>query len=269
MSLQRTALWAIVIAATIYLLVAGRGLLMPIVLGLALWYMVDALADTFEQPRMAHLRLPRPVALTAAVCVIGGLFWVLGRTIGSNVTAVIAAAPNYETRLQHLLTAGAKMIGVEQAPTLVELFERFSLADTLGGFATAAASVVSITGIVVIYAGFLFVEQAHFGRKLAIVFGEDAHQARVRAVLGRIDRDIRIYIRIKTALAAATSILGYAVMAWVGVDFAGFWAVLLLGTSKNGPVIDLLSMAPDVSWVRRGLVSAISGFLPPDAQVGA
>jgi hypothetical protein len=43
----------------------------------------------------------------------------------------------------------------------------------------------------------------------------------------------------------------------------------LLGTSKNGPVIDLLSMAPDVSWVRRGLVSAISGFLPPDAQVGA
>jgi hypothetical protein len=32
------------------------------------------------------------------------------------------------------------------------------------------------------------------------------------------------------------------------------------GTSKNGPVIDLLSMAPDVSWVRRGLVNAISGF---------
>ena len=45
--------------------------------------------------------------------------------------------------------------------------------------------------------------------------------------------------------------------------------ISLKGTSKNGPVIDLLSMAPDVSWVRRGLVSAISGFLPPDAQVGA
>ena len=46
-------------------------------------------------------------------------------------------------------------------------------------------------------------------------------------------------------------------------------SVRSMGTSKNGPVIDLLSMAPDVSWVRRGLVSAISGFLPPDAQVGA
>jgi hypothetical protein len=40
-------------------------------------------------------------------------------------------------------------------------------------------------------------------------------------------------------------------------------------TSKNGPVRDLLSMEADVSWFRRGLVSANSGFLPPDAQAGA
>ncbi|OFW97608.1 MAG: hypothetical protein A3D94_03500 [Alphaproteobacteria bacterium RIFCSPHIGHO2_12_FULL_66_14] len=227
MTLQRAALWAIVIAATIYLLVAGRGLLMPIILGLVLWYMVDALADAIEQPRLARIHLPRPIALLAAVLVIGGLFWVLGRTIGANVSAVIAAAPNYEKRLQHLVTAGAELIGIEQAPTLGELFERISLADTLGSVAGAAASVVSIAGIVLIYAGFLFVEQAHFGRKLAIIFSPDAHQARVRAVLERIDRDIRSYIRIKTTLATATSVLGYVVMAWVGVDFAGFWAVML------------------------------------------
>jgi len=49
----------------------------------------------------------------------------------------------------------------------------------------------------------------------------------VRAVLERIDREIRIYIRIKTTLAVATSVLAYVVMAWVGVDFAGFWAVMV------------------------------------------
>jgi hypothetical protein len=46
-------------------------------------------------------------------------------------------------------------------------------------------------------------------------------------------------------------------------------ANILKGASKNGPFSDLLSMAPDVSLVRRGLFGAISGFLPPDAQVGA
>ena len=60
MTLQRAALWAIVIAATMYLLVAGRGLLLPFVLAMALWYMVDALADAIEQPPVVGLRLPRP-----------------------------------------------------------------------------------------------------------------------------------------------------------------------------------------------------------------
>jgi AI-2 transport protein TqsA len=227
MTLQRAALWAIVVAATIYLLVAGRGLLLPFVLGLVLWYMVDALADAFEQPRIGRLRLPRPVALLAAVCVMGGLLWVVGRTIGRNISAVAAAAPNYERRLQILINEGARLVGVEQAPTLGELFDRISLADTLSSLAAAAASVVSVAGIVLIYAGFLFVEQVRFRRKLAIILGAGGHQGQVLAVLDRIDRDIRVYIRIKTTLAVATAAFAYTVMAWVGVDFAAFWAVMV------------------------------------------
>ena len=103
MTLQRAALWAIVVAATMYLIVAGRGLLLPFVLGIVLWYMVDALADAFENPRFGRLRLPRSLALIAAVCSMGGLLWVVGRTIGRNVTAVVDAAPTYERRLQNLI----------------------------------------------------------------------------------------------------------------------------------------------------------------------
>jgi AI-2 transport protein TqsA len=227
MTLQRAALWAIVIAATMYLLVAARGLLLPFVLGLALWYMVDAIADAFEKPRLAGLKLPRFIAVILAFCVMGGLAWILGRTVSRNITAVAAAAPNYEVRLQSLLEQGARMIGIEQPPTISQLFDRISLADTLGGLATAAASIVSVTGIVLIYAGFLFVEQVHFRRKLSILFGPGSQQARVRSVLEQIDRDIRTYVRIKTALAAVTSGLAYIVMRWTGIDFAGFWAVMI------------------------------------------
>jgi len=227
MTLQRAALWAIVFAASVYLLVAGRGLLLPFVLGIVLWYMIDALADAFEHPRFGHWQLPRWLALIAAVCVMSGLVWVVGRTIGRNVTAVAAASPTYERKLQLLINQAAGMVGMEQAPTLGELFDRISLADTLGSLATAVASLVSVAGIVLIYAGFLFVEQIRFRRKLAIMLGSSAQQARVQAVLDRIDRDIRVYIRIKTTLAAATSALAYVVMMSVRVDFAAFWAVMV------------------------------------------
>ncbi len=227
MTLQRAALWAIVIAATMYLLVAGRGLLLPFVLGLTLWYMVDSLADAIERPRIGRLHIPRPVAVTAALCLMGGLVWILGRTIGLNVTAVADAAPIYEVRLQALINQGAHAIGIEQAPTISQLFDRISLTDTIGSLASATAGVVSVAGIVLIYAGFLFVEQAHFSRKLSIIFSDDTREARVRSVLSQIDRDIRLYVRIKTTLAVLTSAMAYLVMAWVGVDFAGFWAVMV------------------------------------------
>lgn len=227
MTLQRAALWAIVIAATMYLLVAGRGLLLPFVLGLVLWYMVDSLADAIERPRLGRLKVPRPIALLAAFVAMAGLVWVVGRTVGRNVSAVAAAAPTYEIRLQSLIDQGGRLIGIGHTPTISQLFDRISLADTLGSLATAVASVVSVAGIVLIYAGFCFVEQVHFRRKLSNMFGKGEQQARVRSVLEQIDRDIRLYVRIKTTLAVVTSVLAYLVMAWVGVDFAGFWAVMV------------------------------------------
>ena len=207
MTLQRAALWAIVVAATIYLLVAGRGLLLPFVLGLVLWYMIDALADAFEQPRIGRLRLPRPVALLAAVCVMGGLVWVVGRTIGRNISAVAAAAPNYERRLQILINEGARLVGVEQV---------------------------------------------RFRRKLAIILGSGSQQERVQAVLDRIDRDIRVYIRIKTTLAVATAAFAYTVMAWVGVDFAAFWAVMVFFFYYIPTVGSILAIAAPavLAWVQ-------------------
>jgi len=111
MTLQRAALWAIVIAATMYLLVAGRGLLLPAVLGVVLWYMVDALADVIERPRLASSSCHGRIALLAAICTMGACS---GSSVGpSRATSapVAAAAPTYEIRLQRLIDQGAHCWG--------------------------------------------------------------------------------------------------------------------------------------------------------------
>jgi predicted PurR-regulated permease PerM len=227
MTLQRAALWTIVLAATVYLLIVGRGLLLPFVLALVLWYMIDALAEAIQRPPKLKIAIPRLIALPAAILAMGGLLWVLGRTITANVTAVIAAAPNYQVRLQKLIGQLWSLATDEPAPTLAELFSRISLADMLGDVASAVAALVSVAGIVLVYTGFLFVEAGNFQRKLTLMFTDPAQEARMLSVLDRISRDIRIYIRIKTTLAALTSAVAYVLMVAVGVDFAGFWAVMM------------------------------------------
>lgn len=227
MTLQRAALWTIVIAATVYLLIVGRSLLLPLVLAMVLWYMIDALADAIERPAKLKLKIPRLIALPAAILLMGGLLWVLGRTITANVTAVIAAAPSYQVRLQKLIDQLWSLATDPPAPTLAELVGRMSLADTLGDVASAVGAMISVAGIVLVYTGFLFVEAGNFRRKLTLMFTDPAQEARMLSVLVRISRDIRIYMRIKTTLATFTSAVAYVLMAAVGVDFAAFWAVMM------------------------------------------
>ena len=228
MTLQRAALWAIVVAATTYLLVAGRGLLLPFVLGLVLWYMIDALADAFERPRLGRLRLPRPIALLAAVCVMGGLLWVVGRTIGRNISAVAAAAPNYERRLQtpdrRGRAPGRRRAGADPRRAVRPHQPRRHAEQSrrrrrLGG--ERGRHRADLCRLPVRRAG---AASAASSRSCSV---RARQQERVQAVLDRIDRDIRVYIRIKTTLAVVTAAFAYIVMASVGVDFAAFWAVMV------------------------------------------
>lgn len=227
MILLRTGLWVVILAASIWLLVVGRGLLLPLVLGLVLWYMVDAAADFFEKLRLAGRRLPRWLALSAAIGILGLSMWALGTLVSRNVKAVATAAPFYELRLGQILRDGARTVGLEQVPTLNDLFAQINLTQLIGDIAGAIANVVGMAGIVLVYTIFFLVEQVHFEKKLTALFPDHARLDRVRGVLDRIAADIHRYIQIKTVLALTTSAVGYAVMTLVGVDFAGFWAVLI------------------------------------------
>ncbi|MGE0658802.1 MAG: AI-2E family transporter, partial [Reyranellaceae bacterium] len=191
------------------------------------WYLIDTLAEFYKRLRIGSFVLPRSVALTAAILSFGTLVWVLGTIIGRNVSAVIAAAPGYQQRLERVFLSVADRLGFDQAPSLSELFNRFDLGRVISDIAGAAASVAGVIGIVVVYVGFLFVEQINANRKLELLFLDSERSARFKTILVQVSQDIQIYLRIKITLGLIMALIGYGIMWAVGLDFAGFWAVLI------------------------------------------
>jgi len=53
------------------------------------------------------------MALMAAVCLMGGLLWVVGRTIAAT-SPLSPRRPNYERRLQILINDAANLIGLSR-----------------------------------------------------------------------------------------------------------------------------------------------------------
>ncbi|MGE0153887.1 MAG: AI-2E family transporter [Reyranellaceae bacterium] len=227
MTLARYALWLFILTLTGYLMIVGRNLLQPLVLAVVFWYLIDTLAEFYKRLKIGSFALPRSVALTAAILSFGTLVWVLGTIIGRNVTAVIAAAPGYQQRLERVFLHAADRLGFDEAPTLSQLFNRFDLGQVLSDIAGAAASVAGIIGIVVVYVGFLFVEQINANRKIELLFHDPVRSARLKTILAQISQDIQVYLRIKILLGLIVALIGYVIMWSVGLDFAGFWAVLI------------------------------------------
>jgi predicted PurR-regulated permease PerM len=97
----------------------------------------------------------------------------------------------------------------------------------LAGSLLASLGSVLVTFVVVfLYATFLLVERRGFAAKLANLSDDPKRVARIRDVIGAINRRIGSYLALKTLLSLLLGGVSYGVMALYGLEFAALWAVL-------------------------------------------
>lgn len=210
-------------ALSVYLLAAGRDLLIPFAIALIVWFLIDGLARV-----CARLgRAPGWLALAAAIAAILAALALVVELVSGNIAAVRDAAPGYQANIEKLATRAMQALGVGQAPTIGQVLEQFDMRAVVGGVAGAAANVAGNAGLILVYVVFLLAEQRSFDRKLAALFPDPGREAEARRILAEIRRRTQAYVVTKTALGVATGIASYAVLAAVGVDLAGFWAFLI------------------------------------------
>jgi predicted PurR-regulated permease PerM len=87
---------------------------------------------------------------------------------------------------------------------------------------------ILVTFIVVfLYAAFLLVERGTFENKLANLSDDPKRVARIREVIGAINRRIGSYLALKTLLSILLGAVSWVVMVLFGLQFAVLWAVLI------------------------------------------
>ncbi len=227
MKLQRAAMTMLVVFFTFYLLYLGQTLLLPLVIAGAVAYLINILAHTICMLRIGGISLPRPLAMLFAIAVILASLSLVVQLITVNIASVINVAPLYQQNLETLIYKGYALFGVEEAPNLKDIFAQLDFRSYLQNLGGTVRSLVSSTGIIIIYLIFLLLEQRTFSAKMRALV---THPDRLEDMTGLIDKirsDIRSYIGIKVLTSAATGILSYVVLTLVGVDFASFWAVLI------------------------------------------
>ncbi len=214
-------------ALTIYLLISGRNILIPIAIAVLAWYLINAIARGIMRIRVRGVRPPRWAALALTVLVVIAAVMSLAEMVSGNFGAVVNAIPTYQANLQRLIGEAAALFGLQETPNLTDLVDRIDFSAVVSSLAATLTSIAGEAGLILVYVLFLFVEQGSFDRKMKALFPDPEREERVHKILSHMSQEIQNYLWIKTFTSALTAGLSYAVLSAVGLDFAGFWAVII------------------------------------------
>lgn len=220
---------AVLVTLVFYLLVVGESLLLPLVIAIALWYLINTLARGFSRIEVAGFKFPMPVCLGASLLTFLLLIWALVNFLSASADDVLDVAPVYQENLTRRL---------ESVPFIdFAAFEERSLSDLItdwinipsyaASIASSFAGILANGGLILIYVGFLFLEQGHFSNKISALVSNPDREDEAHRIITRIRDDIQKYVSIKMFTSSLTGILSFTFLFIVGVDFAAVWGLLI------------------------------------------
>lgn len=225
--LLTTALWTVVLSVTFFVLVVGQSLIIPLVLTLFLWYMINLLAGLFGRVQLAGHRLPNSLCFLLSGASLLFAIVLVVNMVTSNLAAVIDAAPGYQANLNRMLDDLMTRFEIEEPVDFGQLFGNINLRFIIQAVAASIGSLLGNAGLILVYLLFLFLEQRYFRHKLESIAPNPERQKEILGLLSKIDNDIRTYVGIKTFVSALTATVSWIIMKFIGLDFAEFWAVMI------------------------------------------
>lgn len=230
-TLQRLAAGAILGLAIGYVLYVGRGILIPLVLGLFIAWILWTLVDWLRAAPVVGRYLPGWLAHITALALVTGLIWGLVLLVTQNVAQIEQQLPAYRDNLEALLARLAPLFGFRDVPTLEQLLEdglsRLDLRQLAGSAVGLVTALIGNLAVIVLYTAFAMLEKTSLVGKLEQLAGSARAGQRMADALGEISGRIGSYLLLKTLVSVMVGVGSWIIMRLIGIDFAGFWAVLI------------------------------------------
>lgn len=240
------ALIAIISALTVYLLIVAKNFLIPFVIAVVFWYLIDVLATTYQGIPLGRWRMRRWISLVLATLTFVIALTLIVTFVSENFSreALEQVARDFQTNLGRAINKALALLPFAEGNlTVANIAERINFGTIAGSIVSAVTGIAGDIGIIVVYVIFLMIEQLTFDKKLNALIKDPERRGRARQVLDQVAADIQLYIRIKFLLAIITAALCYAIMRAVDLRFAEVWGILIFFMAwipTVGPIIGLV-----------------------------
>lgn len=223
----RVSLMIIAFGVVVVGLIYGRPFLLPLALAIFVWNTLEAMVQGFSSVKVGDYRTPRWLATLLGLATVCLACYLIFTILAGQVDAINATLPRYLARFDVIVGELTEWLGPDRS---AKIRSAFSSIDIVGRVPTLLASTQSmlVTVLLIIaYVAFLFVEREHVGTKIAAMFMGGRRAAAANKLLREISWSVRRYIWFKSITSVLTGLACYAVLRFMGVDFAETWALII------------------------------------------
>jgi predicted PurR-regulated permease PerM len=169
---------------------------------------------------------PAWLAWPTAFALIGAALYFAAAVLANEAVALAAQAPKYLARLESLWATRFPFKGFIPAFDIQSLLKDSMVAGMLGRAVASIGDTLLDLVLVAIYVGFLLAEQPYLPTKLARLQRNDP-KAEGEKLVDAIGQQIKSYVGVCTLLSSVMGLVCFVLLSALGVDFAGFWALVI------------------------------------------
>ncbi len=222
-----------------YLLSVGQSILVPFVIAVFFWYLINAMAHKITQYTKIKYNYSKWLSILIIISLMSGFV----NLTQNNVQSFMGQLPDYQKNVEHLFTTYVSALGLFETDMVRDAIANLKIGQLAGGIALALGNVTTMMVTILLYLVFLFLEQTTFTWKIKALFPNKTKHKKIEALLSDIGSSIESYVGLKTLASVIMGVLGYIVLIILGVDHAIFWA-LIFGVLNFipyiGPVIGVV-----------------------------
>jgi predicted PurR-regulated permease PerM len=222
------AVLALIVGWVLYI---GRDVFVPIVFAILAVYVIVGLTRLLGRIPVVGRALSLRTRYVLSILVIAACFVEAVYLIIAYKDSVLALAPQYQQSLLAVIQQAAVFLRVEAEPTWAtlrqDLFAQVNVQSLIGSTVASVSAIVVGVIVVLLYASFLLLERASFANKIAHLSSDPAAVGRIGDMIEDVNARIGSYLALKTFICLLLGVVSWVAMAIVGLQFAGFWAVLI------------------------------------------
>jgi AI-2 transport protein TqsA len=226
-SLKNTAYFLVSAIALVFILITGRGLLIPFVFAILLWFVVREIRQAMNKVPIINKWLPLWIKNTIAFVFILLVLNLVLRMFLGNVTELTKSYALYEKNLLMLISLLDNYFQINVMTILKEQLSSMNIGSIAVEAIKQSTDFVSNIFMILLYAMFVFLEETSFKSKIQSLYYGDKQTNQMVHIINNIDRSVSKYLGVKLLTSAITGVASYLVLRIIDIDFPFFWAFMI------------------------------------------